>query len=184
MATTDPQTSDDAVSPAGGVGPDGAATAGDDDQTVFVDRKASRADKSNRIPVPAPAPAPASHDEDDHTVVVAKSARSRSTSPHAKAKRKPRIAPPPVPVGFTPEAVKAVGANSTERYRPRAIPAPPSPAPIVVEWAPASRETATMRSVSRHTRLTARVALVAFAASCVASIVGLTLIALALFARR
>lgn len=173
MDATDPKTCGDAV------GPDGAATPAEDDQTVVFDRKASRTAK------PGSRPARPRQDEDDQTVVVAKRARSRQASPHAKAKRARAIAPPPAPVGFAPQAVKAAGANSTERYSPRAIPAPPSPAPIFAEGRAASREaSATMRSVTRHTRLTARVALVVFAASCVASIIGLTLIALALVARR
>jgi len=165
MGAVDPKTSDDAT------------TRDEDDHTIVVDRKAARAAK--------PKPQTTGLDEDDHTVVVENGDRALPTSPRASTKRKSGIAPPPVPSGFAPRAVEAAGANSAERYRPRAIPAPPSPSPMVTDGPAATREaSATMPSVARRARITARVAVVVFAVSCVASVVGLTLIALALFARR
>ena len=157
-----------------GAGTSGAATSDDagsdddDDHTVMVDRAGT---SSTATP------------DDDHTVVVGKKAAGAPAPMLAKGPRASRrrgMTPPPVPAGFAPRAVEAAGVGATEIYRPREIPAPLPTVPVILEGPTATREaSATMPSVARHSRITARVAMVVFVASCVASVVGLTLIALA-----
>ena len=143
-----------------------------DDHTVMVDRGVASDEDDG--------------DGDDHTISVERAASPAPVpSQSGKATRSSRrrgIVPPPVPAGFAPQAVESAGADAREHYRPRDIPEPPVAAPVIMEGPAATREaSATMPSVARHARVTARVAVVVFATSCVASVVGLTLIALAVF---
>jgi hypothetical protein len=157
-----------------------ATSEDEDENTVVVDRAApnpARA-KSTRTKVTG-------QDEDDRTIVVDRSARTRAASAKPRTTRKRGIRPAPVPSDFAPPAVKGAGADATERYRPRAVPPPHPQVPTMEAERAATREpSATMPSVARHARFTARAAVAVFVVSCVASIVGLTLIARALHARR
>ncbi len=127
-------------------------------------------------------------DSERDTVVVDRvPGKAPEPSPPRKpvrTRRSPRrqgISPPPVPSGFAPRAFEVAGAAAQEHYRPRAIPAPP-PDPDVVKGPSSTRETsAVLPSVARRGRRTARVTMVVFAVSCIASVAGLTLIAFALF---
>ena len=153
-------------------------TPDDEDHTVMVDRVATPQDSTP--------------DDEDHTIVVGRTsngaAKPQPDKPQpdkpqserlGRAARRRGLTPPPVPAGFAPQAVEAVGPDATESYRPRAIPDVPPPAPVIAQGPDATREaSATMPSVARHARIMARVAVVVFVVSCVASIVGLTLIAL------
>ncbi len=164
-----------------------------DDHTVMVDRAApgDGADEdADDHTVMVDRAAPGDGADEDHTVVVgrsstAKPATSNPAAPAVRSTRRRGLTPPPVPAGFAPQAVEAAGADAKEHYRPRDIPAPPEQAPVIAEGPASTREaSATMPSVARHARVTARVAVVVFAASCVASVVGLTLVALAVFSAR
>ncbi len=152
----------------------------EDEMTVVVDRAAAKPPRAKNTRAKA-----TGHEEDDRTIVVKKSARTGAGSAKPRTTRKRGVGPAPVPIDFTPPAVKGAGPDATERYRPRAVPAPHSQVPAMEAERAASREpSATMPSVARHARITARAAVAVFVVSCVASIVGLTLIALALHARR
>ena len=160
----------------------------EDDHTVMVDREVPDED-DHTVMVDRQVP-----DEDDHTIVVSRAPQGADSpvldkpqldKPHigepGRAARRRGLTPPPVPAGFAPQAVETAGPHATQTYRPRAIPEPP-PAPVILQGPDATREaSATMPSVARHAQITARVALVVFVVSCVASIVGLTLIALSRF---
>jgi len=165
-----------------------------EDPTVVVDREPAHEGRTD-------------DESDEQTVMVDGNAHATRglaiASRHPqKTSRRRGIAPPPAPAGFGPLAVKAVGADATETYRPREVATAPAPAPapaivegtVLVEGTVVTKDTAiaedpaatreaskAMPSVERHARVTARVAIAVFVSSCVVSVVGLTLIAFALF---
>jgi hypothetical protein len=154
----------------------------EDENTVVVNRRASGLSKAN---VARTKIASEGEDEDDRTVVVDRGADARSASAKPRTTRKGSIGPAPVPSDFAPPAVKGADAAAITRYRPKAVPPPrPQIPPMDREPATTREPSATMPSVARHARVTARAAVAVFVVSSVASIVGLTLIALTLHARR
>ncbi len=130
-----------------------------------------------------------SDDEAGPTIVVRRAQGATRKDGHAHpatresiGQRRRGLATPPVPPGFAPRGFEGSGAGARERYRPRAIPTPPPGSSAAVTSPAASREgSASMPSVARRTRVTARLAMALFATACVVSVVGLTLIALAVF---
>jgi len=151
----------------------------DSENTVVVDRAGLRAARARD-----PASKATGRDEGDRTIVVDRSARIRATLAKPRTISKGGIGPAPVPSDFAPPAVKGTGADAIERYRPRVVPPRHPHVPTMESERAATREpSATMPSVARHARITARAAIAVFVVSCVASIVGLTLIALAIHAR-
>jgi len=167
LGSTDPN-------PADATGPE------DEDHTIVVDRAATR-DTRGKVPRAKET----DRDEDDHTIAVDRDARATASPRKPSTTRMRGLVPPPVSSELAPRAAKGIGADATERYRPRTVSPPPSPAPMIAGGPASTREaSAAMPSVARHGRLIARAAVAAFSVSCVASVVGLTLIALALLARR
>lgn len=154
----------------------------DDEHTVMVDRAPSTGEDDHTVAVRRGASAAAGTDEDDHTVVVGRKPGKASLARTPSAKRRRGIAQPPVPEGFAPKAVDAIGPNAEVVYAPRAIPEPP-PAPTPVAEGPAATRAAApfMPSVLRRAQRTAHLTVLVFVAVCVVSVVGLSLIAVAVF---
>ncbi len=172
------------------------AEAGEDEHTVVVrgKRKAAARDDAessanpevdeteHTVVVKRARKAAADDDGEDHTVVVGRKPGKASLARTPASKRRRGIALPPVPEGFGPRAIDAIGPNAEVTVAPRAIPDLPAAPAQVIEGPAATRAAAPfMPSVLRRGQRTARTAVIAFAAVCVVSVVGLTLIALAVF---
>jgi hypothetical protein len=98
-----------------------------------------------------------------------------------RAQRTPVV----LPAGLPPSAraAEAPGVDVVESYRPRPIPAPPEPGPELPTGPEATRaEAPSMHSVSRASRRAGWGAVAAIAGACVVSVVGLVVVALAVFA--
>ena len=158
----------------------------EDEHTVMVDRSAADEDE-HTVVVKRAAPRAAegdagTEDEDDHTVVVDRKGAKPSLPRPPSSKRRRGIAAPPVPEGFAPRAVDAIGPNAEVDYSPRALPDLPAEPEAPAEGPAATRAAAPfMPSVLRRGEHTARLTVIVFAATCVVSAVGLTLIAVLAF---
>ena len=119
----------------------------------------------------------------DHTVVVDREGKAPKLAAGLLGNRRRGIAPPPVPEGFAPKPVEAIGPGAVEEYVPRAIPEPPPFHETPEQGPDATRAAApSMPSVSKRTRRGARIALVLFIAACVGAVVGLVAIIVAVVA--
>ncbi|HWL60761.1 MAG TPA: hypothetical protein VNQ48_07740 [Microbacteriaceae bacterium] len=145
----------------------------DDDATVAMSGGAAE-----RTPTAARNAGPP-HSSDPRPSAPRRSGKPVMSAP--KRRRRRGLHPAPVPAGYGERAVRASGAGAVSTYRARAIPRPPGAAPHVPGTALLERVTGGTPSVRRESRRFARVAVAGFAASCVVSVVGLTLIVRAAF---
>jgi len=159
----------------------GASPGGEEDHTIVVDRGASQGGGVGATTAVADEGVV---DEADHTVVVARPRKPPKSDAAVSAGRRRGIAPPPVPQGFAPPAVEAIGPGAVDEYVPRTIPEPPPLAEIPELGTDDTREPArAMASVSRRSRRGARVTLMLFVAACIGAVVGLVAIVIALTSR-
>jgi hypothetical protein len=149
-----------------------------DDRTVVVDRGGDDEDRTVVVDRPGR--------EVDRTVVVERRGRGPA-APEAPAEdhddvlrvlpRRRGIRTAPVEQGFGREPVDAVGANVVEAYAPRPIAPVPVPGPAVPRGdAPLRAPSPSMPSVQRRSRTAGAVALLAFGAACVVSVIGIVAI--------
>lgn len=116
---------------------------------------------------------------DDDTVVVDRKAASKA-KPARVPRGRQRINLPPVEPGFAEQAVLVAGPGAVESYAPRRLPSRPVGATSAEQSVGAARLPAeAVPSVRKASRRFGFVAILGFVVACAVSVVGLTVIAVA-----